>query len=59
MTYDYECSNCGHVWEQEQSIKDEAITNCPVCKNDTAKRLISKGTGFILQGGGWAKDNYK
>jgi putative FmdB family regulatory protein len=58
MTYEYECNNCGHQWEFEQSIKDQAITTCPNCNQETAKRLISK-SNFILQGGGWAKDNYK
>ena len=58
MTYDYMCEDCKHEWQEEQSIKDEAIKFCPNCKKETAKRLISGGT-FILMGGGWAKEGYK
>lgn len=57
MTYEYICTNCNHEWEAEQSIKDSALKNCPKCYHDTAKRLISK-SNFILNGSGWAKDNY-
>jgi putative FmdB family regulatory protein len=58
MTYNYICEKCKSEWEEEQSIKDEPITNCPYCEENTAKRLIGGGTGFILQGGCWGKDNY-
>lgn len=57
MTYEYLCTHCNHEWEAEQSIKDEALKVCPKCGNDTAKRLISKSS-FVLNGSGWAKDNY-
>lgn len=58
MTYDYECTACQHTWEAEQSIKDDALTECPECKHQTAKRLISAGAPFILKGGGWYKEGY-
>lgn len=57
MTYEYECTTCLHHWELEQSIKDIAEKNCPECKKETAKRLISAGN-FILKGSGWYKDGY-
>jgi putative FmdB family regulatory protein len=57
-TYEYRCGTCEHDWEVEQSIKDDALTECPRCKNATAKRQISRGTGFILKGGGWYSDLY-
>ena len=56
-TYEYECAECKHGWEEEQSIKDEPIKVCPSCKKDAAKRLIS-GSNFVLVGGGWAKEGY-
>ena len=58
MTYEYECTVCKNYWEEEQSIKDDPIKVCPECKNESAKRLISK-SNFILQGGGWASEGYK
>jgi putative FmdB family regulatory protein len=57
-TYEYECTACKHLWEQEQSIKDEPIKKCPACKKQKAKRMISK-TNFQLVGGGWASEGYK
>lgn len=58
MTYEYQCTSCGHQWEAEQRISDPPLTECPKCKASAAKRLISGGTGFVLQGTGWAKDKY-
>lgn len=57
-TYEYACTSCGHEWEAEQSIKDEPLKQCPSCEAMTAKRQISRGTGFILKGGGWYSDLY-
>jgi putative FmdB family regulatory protein len=57
-TYEYGCSSCNHEWEFEQSIKDAPITECPACHQQAAKRQISRGTGFILKGGGWYSDLY-
>lgn len=57
-TYEYACSSCQHEWEFEQSIKDSALTECPNCHAQTARRQISRGTGFILKGGGWYADLY-
>jgi putative FmdB family regulatory protein len=58
ITYEYACDNCGHTWEEEAKISDPKTTTCPSCKENSAKRLISGGTGFQLLGGGWYKDGY-
>jgi putative FmdB family regulatory protein len=57
-TYEYACSSCRHEWEFEQSIKENALTECPQCHEQTARRQISRGTGFILKGSGWYSDLY-
>lgn len=57
-TYEYACTSCGHEWEAEQSIKEDPLKQCPSCEAMTAKRQISRGTGFILKGGGWYSDLY-
>jgi putative FmdB family regulatory protein len=56
-TYDYACDACGHAFEREQRITEDAIKKCPKCKKDKARRMISGG-GFILKGGGWESDLY-
>lgn len=58
MTYEYLCSACGHHWEAEQSISAAPLKSCPSCTEDTAKRQVSGGAGFILKGGGWYADLY-
>jgi putative FmdB family regulatory protein len=57
-TYEYQCKACQHTWEADQSIKDDALKDCPECKEPEAKRLVSGGTGFQLQGKGWSSDGY-
>lgn len=60
-TYTYLCEVHGE-FEEEHSIKEQ-LEECPKCQHEglvpkKVKRLISAGTGFILSGSGWAKDNY-
>lgn len=57
-TYEYACTACGNEWEFEQSIKADALKECPACHAATAKRQISRGVGFILKGSGWYADAY-
>jgi putative FmdB family regulatory protein len=58
MTYEYGCGACGHEWEAEQSIREAPLKKCPKCGKNQAKRMISRGAGFILKGGGWYADGY-
>ena len=57
-TYEYGCTACGSEWEELQRITEPPIEVCPKCGKNTAHRLISAGTGFILKGGGWSSDLY-
>jgi putative FmdB family regulatory protein len=45
--YEYMCMSeeCKHEWCETHSIKADASKTCPECKQDTAKRLISGGSG--------------
>ena len=44
-TYCHICTDCGYEWEDEYSIKEDPPKFCPECKKETAKRLISGGSG--------------
>lgn len=57
-TYEYACGACGHQWEAVQRITEPPLEQCPVCARSEAHRLISRGTNFILKGGGWYSDLY-
>ncbi|MEZ4236555.1 MAG: zinc ribbon domain-containing protein [Myxococcota bacterium] len=53
--YEYECTSCGHRFEQLVRIGADAPP-CPECAHEVRK-LVSP-SAFILKGGGWYKDHY-
>jgi putative FmdB family regulatory protein len=60
-TYTYRCEVHGE-FDVEHSIKEQ-LEECPKCLEEGLEpkkvvRLISGGTGFLLSGSGWARDNY-
>jgi putative FmdB family regulatory protein len=57
-TYEYGCAACGAEWEEVQRITEPPVEVCPKCTKPSAHRLISRGAGFILKGGGWYSDLY-
>ena len=57
-TYDYACQACGHEFEAFQSMKDDPLTECPVCPG-TVKRMIGGGTGIIFKGSGFYVNDSK
>lgn len=46
-TYVHQCkdTDCNYEWEDEYSIKRDPPTTCPKCLKETAKRLVSGGSG--------------
>lgn len=52
-TYDYECKNCNHKFEEFQQIKDEVLSICPKCKENKLVRLIGAGAAIIFKGSGF------
>ena len=59
--YDYACTNtkCNHTMEVNQSFKDEPLKTCPVCGEQTLKKLISGSRGLIFKGSGFYETDYK
>ena len=56
-TYTYKCENeeCGIYdlnFEVKQSMKDDALVQCPDCKKDTLRRVIGETGGFRIGGMG-------
>lgn len=50
-TYEYACTECGHVFDAVQSFSDAALTECPECggklrKVFSAAGVVFKGSGF-------------
>lgn len=54
--YEYQCKNCGKVFEVFQGMTDSPVKTCRFCKG-AVKRLISMST-FHLKGSGWYATDY-
>ena len=58
-TYDYICKKCEKTFEYFQSMSDTPKKECPDCKQDSLRRIISGGTGLIFKGSGYYLTDYK
>ena len=58
-TYDYICNDCEKMYEYFQSMSDAPIRECPECKKNSLRRVISGGTGLIFKGSGYYLTDYK
>jgi putative FmdB family regulatory protein len=52
------CTDCGHVAEVKQSIKDDKLTTCPQCNKETYTRMIG-ATNFALKGTGYYVTDFR
>ena len=57
-TYEYECTECGYLFEVFQAITADQVKECPKC-NGKVRRLISTGVGLIFKGSGFYVTDYK
>lgn len=54
--YEYQCAQCGEVFEVFQKITDEPLIQCKFCRGQVEK-LISHSS-FQLKGSGWYLTDY-
>ena len=57
-TYEYECTVCAHRFERFQSMSDDPVKRCPVCRCKV-KRLFGTGAGIIFKGSGFYETDYR
>jgi len=57
-TYDYRCTQCGHVFELFHRITDDTPKLCPNC-GSTAVRVPSGGAGLLFHGSGFYITDYR
>jgi putative FmdB family regulatory protein len=55
--YGYRCSSCGHEFEIQQKMSDEALKTCPKCEGKLTKILYP--TGIVFKGSGFYTTDYK
>ncbi|MBI3601301.1 MAG: zinc ribbon domain-containing protein [Candidatus Omnitrophica bacterium] len=58
-TYQYECTACGHEFEDLQSMTEPKFVKCPKCGKNKLVRLIGSGSGVIFKGSGFYETDYK
>lgn len=58
-TYEYLCEGCSHKFDEFQSMSDEPLTKCPVCKKKKLRRLFGTGAGIIFKGSGFYETDYR
>lgn len=56
--YEYQCNACQHQIEILQKPTDAPLTQCPECKQNKLRKLIS-ATTFQLKGTGWYETDFK
>jgi putative FmdB family regulatory protein len=54
--YEYQCHDCGIVFEARQKFADAPLSVCSSC-GGRVEKLISLG-GFALKGSGWYQSGY-
>ena len=58
-TYEYECDACHHRFDEFQSFKDETLTKCPACGQETLRRLFGTGAAILFKGSGFYETDYR
>lgn len=57
--YDHRCDSCRAVFEARVEYDGPRVLDCQACgAADSATRIPTAPSGFILRGAGWAKDGY-
>ncbi|MEE8233349.1 MAG: zinc ribbon domain-containing protein [Gammaproteobacteria bacterium] len=56
--YEYQCEHCEHKMEAIQKFSDDPLRECPECKQETLRKLVS-AAAFKLKGDGWYETDFK
>jgi len=56
--YEYQCQACGKKLEVMQKLGDAPLRECPDCRQQELKKLVS-AAAFRLKGGGWYETDFK
>lgn len=50
-TYQYQCRECGHSFDQFQKFSEDPLTVCPSCGGVVAR--VIQNVGVVFKGSGW------
>jgi len=58
-TYPYQCTECGHEFDELQHMTETPLVRCPNCHKDTLVKVMGTGAGIIFKGSGFYLTDYK
>lgn len=56
--YEYQCGACGERLEVMQKISEDPLRECPHCREEALRKLVS-AVAFRLKGSGWYETDFK
>lgn len=56
--YEYECQECGKVFEKIQKFSDDPLTAC-LCEKEAPVRKLISAAAFHLKGDGWYVTDFR
>ena len=56
--YEFECRQCGHVWDELLKLSDPDPDACSKCAQPAVQRRMT-AAAFRLKGGGWYETDFK
>ena len=56
--FEYICSACDYEFETLQGIRENPLTDCPVCLESSLQKKLS-AAAFHLKGTGWYETDFK
>ena len=57
--YEYECPDCGKVFEAIQKFSDPELTDCRLCNNERPVKKLISAAAFHLKGTGWYVTDFR
>ena len=54
--YEYECETCHHSFELKQGFDSDPVASCPICQNDSRRKIHS--VPIVFKGSGWYVNDY-
>ena len=57
-TYTYRCSECDHQFDIFQHFYEDALTECPVCGQNTLNKVYSP-VGIVFKGSGFYATDHR
>lgn len=58
-TYEYQCDQCQHRFEEFQSFTAPKLTKCPACGAESLRRLFGTGAAILFKGSGFYETDYR